>query len=218
MKNKFQQLASACLLLSTIVFSPNNALASNCEVQIQIAGETKKLGRYLDNDGAFSFEIYTTEAAENVTASFYWRHAPGSGRQVVPTLDISFQNQGFKKLRSGSYFTIDGDGADQIVLQRLYDESWNNDFKIHNADLLAAFPSSAKVTVRLMLPSKKGPAIIQAQGTLDMVKLKQEIEAFGPADIALDVMQENYSKECNNYDAVPSRGIPKVTPVEIIED
>jgi hypothetical protein len=203
MKDWFLHIASSCLLMGSFIIGANNAAAATCEVKIQIAGEAKTLSRYLDNDGAFSFEIYTSEAAENITASFYWRHAPGSGRQVVPTLDISFQNEGFKKLRSGSYFTIDGDGSPQMVLQRLYNESWNNDFKLQNADLFTAFPNAKKVTVRLMLPSKKGPAKIQAEGTLDMVKLKQEIESFGPADILLDQKHKNFAEECTNQGGPP---------------
>jgi hypothetical protein len=203
MKDWFLHIASSCLLMGSFIIGSNNAAAATCEVKIQIADEAKTLSRYLDNDGAFSFEIYTSEAAEDITASFYWRHAPGSGRQVVPTLDISFQNEGFKKLRSGSYFTIDGDGSPQMVLQRLYNESWNNDFKLQNADLFTAFPNAKKVTVRLMLPSKKGSAKIQAEGTLDMIKLRQEIDAFGPADILLDQKHKNFEEACTNQGGPP---------------
>lgn len=176
-----------------------------------IGGETKLLGRYLDDGGAFSFQMYTSESTRGVTALFYWRHAPGSGRGVIPTLDLGFAEQGFKKLRKGSYFTLDGDGAPQIILYRKYDKSIFNDVTLQAPELIMAFPASNIVTVRMMLPSKTGTAKIQAQGTLDMIMLKQEIAAFGPADIALDTMQANYEEKCDNSD------VPKVTPVRIPE-
>jgi hypothetical protein len=218
-----ERLTIRKLVIGTLAIMCSNPVwAGNCETKIQVGDETKLLGRYLEDNGVFSFQIYTSEAASNVTALFYWRHAVGSGRSVVPTLDIGFTQQGFKKLRSGSYMTIDGDGdtggTAQMVLKRKYDESWNTDFTFQMAELPIAFPSSNTLTVRLMRPSKTGPAKIQVQGTLDMVKLKQEIAAMGPADIVLDAMQENFAKNCGNYDYVPPRDIPKITPVEIIKD
>lgn len=193
---KFTYFAALATMYSNAVW------AGTCETKIQVGDETRILGRYLEDDGAFNFQMYRSEATNDVTVLFYWRHAAGSGRSVAPTLDISFTEQGFKKLRSGSYLTIDGDGdtdgTAQLVLRRKYDESWSTDFTFQMSELPAAFPSSKTLTVRLMQPSKTGPAKIQVQGTLDMAKLKQEIAAMGPADIVLDAMQENFAKECSN--------------------
>ena len=195
-------ICSAAAAFSMIGIA-HNAAAATCKVDMQVGGVTKELERQLEDDGTFSYEIYTSEASTDVTADFYWRHVPGSGRTVMPSLDIGFSKQGFEKLRSGSYFILDGTGADgkpvQKVMQRILDLPQFNDFRIQNTDLLAAFPAGGSLAVRLMLPAKKGsekPPKTLAQGALNMAVLKQEIEAFGPADILLNAKQANFQKEC----------------------
>ncbi len=205
MNMKYNRFASACLAVCAVFSGPNIAAAATCEVQMQIAGEAKTLSRYLDDDGTFSFQIYTSEASSDVTADFYWRHVPGSGRVVMPSLDIGFNKQGFKKLPRGSYFTLDGTGPSgdpvQKVMQRIGDDPIFNDIKIQSADLLATFSASGALKLQLMLPAKKGskkPPKMLTQGTLDMALLRQEIAAFGPADILLDTKHQNFEKECSD--------------------
>lgn len=95
-------------LTAALLCAAPNAYA--CSVTVPVGDETIEVRRDVDAyDGKFNFTFHTSIAAKNMNMQYYWTHAPGSLRAVVPVPSIDFKAQGFTKLKNGTFLLLVAD-------------------------------------------------------------------------------------------------------------